>query len=130
MIKLLKTVPAASVFALAAAISPAFAADATPLRVNVPFSFVFAGKNLPAGSYIVETSAAGVVTIQGVKLGLMALSGPSGSYVSSSKPSLVFEKESDGEHLIGVNRDGASRAISLRFASRGKIAALVSVAAK
>lgn len=73
------------------------------IDVNVPFSFVAAGRQMPAGPYVIETSkSSGIVLLRGSGRGVLIASGPGGSLHTDGKPGLVFKKKGESAYLIGI----------------------------
>lgn len=93
-------------FTLAVSLLGALAtvAHAESFSVEVPFAFAAAGKSFPAGAYTVDSVASGVLLIRGATSGDSAaiMVAPS-SYSTSSKTSLVFERNASMPVLSTVN---------------------------
>lgn len=96
--KMFKTFGTFSVLALAN-----LASAATPshnLRVNVPFSFVVAGREFQPGSYEVSQSDTGMITVQGGGESAVVLSTP-GVAKASDATALRFTSSNSREYLTG-----------------------------
>ena len=78
-------------------------AHAEPFSIAVPFAFAAGGKSFPAGDYIVDSVASGVLVIRGATSTERAaiLVSPAG-YSDSSKIGLVFERSSEMPVLTTV----------------------------
>jgi hypothetical protein len=44
-----------------------FAQQSTPMRADIPFSFIAGGTTLPAGAYTVDTSTRGIIIVKSVE---------------------------------------------------------------
>ena len=92
-------------FALAVSLMGALTtvAHAEPFSIAVPFAFAAGGKSFPAGDYIVDSVASGVLVIRGANSAERAaiLVSPAG-YSDSSKIGLVFERSSEMPVLTTV----------------------------
>src|SRR5947209_15993799 len=91
-----------------AAQTPVFASS--NLQVNVPFSFVVAGKEMKPGSYTVKEDNQGVILVQGHGGSAFAVTIP--SEAAGTAPALRFTSNDQVKYLVGVDMDGnQSRAI-------------------
>ncbi|MBV9443635.1 MAG: hypothetical protein JO217_13210 [Acidobacteriaceae bacterium] len=102
---------------------PSFAAAASTtqtLLVNVPFSFVMAGKEFAPGTYRVEQNASGLILIRGGEQAAMSLSIPASFGKAGEAPGLRFASSNDQEYLVGVNGE-IDRLIPLPKAEGRKI---------
>jgi len=108
--KLFKALAIAGVLASSGAVFQASASQV--LRVNVPFSFVVAGKEFSAGDYKVEETNAGTIFVQGLHQGAVVLSVPSEAFKQGAATALVFTAGQSRRYLAGVKVEGeSSRAI-------------------
>ena len=89
--------------------SAASAADS--IRVNVPFSFVVAGRVFPAGQYTVQQTDSGVILVQGNKTSGIALSYPAAPAKGDSVPALHFTANNGQEYLAGVDGYSTARGV-------------------
>jgi hypothetical protein len=115
--KLFKSIALAALIGSFGAVLPASAGQL--LRVNVPFSFVVAGKEFSPGQYRVEQAENGLIFVQGEGHAAAVMSYP-GSLDKSSGTGLRFTTDQSREVLVGVQIEGeTSRAIPVRsFAER------------
>ncbi len=83
------------------------------LRVNVPFSFVLAGKQFAAGQYTVNENNNGVVIVQGAGQAAAVVTTPAEYPKSGSPTGLRFTSANNREYyLVAVQVEGeTSRAI-------------------
>jgi hypothetical protein len=108
--KLSKFVGLVGAFALGTAIvSAAPAGDS--MRVNVPFSFVLAGKVFPAGYYTVQQSDSGMLLVSGQGTAAIALTIPGDAVKTGSLPALRFAPSNGHEYLVAVDNDTMSRTV-------------------
>src|SRR5947207_8773414 len=99
-----------SFFALTGAL--AGTAHAEILSVQVPFAFVAAGKSLPAGTYMVESVASGILIIHGDSAEPIAIQAHAAdSTARGTKPSMMFIRNSDMPVLSSVNMESGSFAV-------------------
>jgi len=103
--------------ALATTIASA-ASTADSIHVNIPFSFVVAGKVFPAGQYIVQQSDSGIILVQGQKASAMALSIPGSPGKYDSVPSLHFTSSNGQEYLAAVDGYSSTRAVPVPTETR------------
>jgi hypothetical protein len=89
--------------------SAASAADS--IHVNIPFSFVVAGKVFPAGQYTVQQTDSGVILVQGNKTSAIALSYPAAPAKGESVPALHFTASNGQEYLAAVDGYSMTRAV-------------------
>jgi len=101
----LSTLLAFSAIGMSLAALPAFGADFTPLRVNVPFSFTAGKTVMPAGQYTVYENESHVITIRGAKSAVMVLSTP-GTETDSEPNALDFARTGNGFSLRTVRATG------------------------
>jgi hypothetical protein len=113
MKKLCKFVGLLGALALAATIVSAESATDS-LRVNVPFSFVIAGKLFPAGQYTVQETDAGLILVQGEGKSAAALTIPGNPMKAGAVPALHFTASNGHEHLVSVDNESSSRALPMR----------------
>jgi hypothetical protein len=83
------------------------------LRVNVPFSFVVAGKMFPAGQYTVQETDSGVILVRGVGTAAVVLSIPHSPAKLDNFPALRFTASNGQGYLIAVDGQNSSRMIPL-----------------
>jgi hypothetical protein len=100
------------VFALATTMVSAETAGQS-LRVNIPFSFVLAGKVFPAGFYTVQQTDSGVILVSGQGTAALALTIPGEQVKRGSLPALRFASNSGREYLVAVDGDSNSRTVPL-----------------
>ena len=79
----------------------ALAAHAETLTLSVPFAFSAGGKELPAGTYSVET-AGNMIALRGLPGSAMVLAIPSSRLSPPSKTEASFEETSTGNVLATV----------------------------
>lgn len=84
------------------------------LVVHVPFSFVAAGQEFPAGDYRVQDDGSGTIVVQGSGRSVITLSIPSGVPKAGGAPGLQFAKENQKLYLIGVQGGDALHMIGGR----------------
>jgi len=106
----LTTLLAFSAIGTSLAALPAFGADLTPLRVNVPFAFTAGKTAMPAGEYTVYESDSHVITIRGVKSAIMVLATP-GTESDNEATALGFERSGNGFSLRTVRAAGRPSSI-------------------
>ncbi len=83
------------------------------LSVHVPFAFVAAGQNFPAGDYRVQSADSGVVLIQGGGKAVATISFPGSLPKPGAATGLKFTSDGQREHLVGVQIEGlATRTIA------------------
>jgi hypothetical protein len=81
------------------------------LHIHVPFPFVFAGHEFPAGTYDVGKDDSGLITVRQKQEAAAALSFPSNEGGRNS--GLLFEVRDQKEYLVGLDLTGEqSRSIS------------------
>ncbi len=98
--------------------TPVFASS--DMRVNVPFSFVVAGKELKPGNYVVKEDSQGVVLVQGHGGAAFAVTVPAAR--AGTAPSLRFTNSNQVEYLVGVDMGGTqTRAIPLPAAGQHRL---------
>ena len=112
MKKICKFVGLLGVLALGTTIASAEPAGQS-LRVNVPFSFVLAGKVFPAGFYTVQQTNSGVILVSGQGTAAIALTIPGEPVKQGSLPALRFASNSGREYLVSVDGDNNSRTVPL-----------------
>jgi hypothetical protein len=100
------------VSALALGTTIASAANADSIHVNIPFSFVVSGKVFPAGHYTVQQTDSGVVLVHGNNTSAIALSIPVAPSKSGTVPALRFIASNGQEHLVSIEGDTMTRALS------------------
>jgi hypothetical protein len=85
----------------------ATAARAESFSVQVPFAFAASGKSLPAGTYMVEPIAVGIVVIRGATAADTATiaASPAGYTDTSANPSLSFASSPDLAVLSSIRMD-------------------------
>lgn len=83
------------------------------MRVNVPFTFVAAGKVFPAGQYTVQQTDSGLILIQGQRVAAAALGFPNAPAKAGSASALHFKATDGQEYLITVDSDSGSRTLPL-----------------
>jgi hypothetical protein len=81
------------------------------IHVDVPFSFVVAGKVFPAGQYLVQESDGGIILIRGEGAAAIVLSIPSGFAKADKLPALHFTTNNGQEYLVAIDGQNSSRAI-------------------
>jgi hypothetical protein len=95
---------------------PALLSAASPydsLYVHVPFKFIAAGQNFPAGDYRVQSAENGVVLIQGSGRAAATISVPGAMPKAGTTTGLKFSSDGQREHLVGVQIEGlAARTIA------------------
>jgi hypothetical protein len=102
MNKTLRMSLAFSTIAFAGASLPAFAGEAGPMRVSVPFEFKAGKTSLPAGEYVVTEEDSGIILIKGSGGSAMLL-GYSGSDADPDKATISFERNDKGYVLRSVH---------------------------
>jgi len=91
------------------------------LHVQVPFSFIVAGKQFAAGEYFVHETENGLILIQGNGLAAAVLSVP-GGVSNTGNSGLVFRTLGTKEYLIEVREEGdVNRSIPLHLYQRRKL---------
>lgn len=95
-----------------ASLAPAATSGQT-LNVHVPFSFVAAGREFPAGDYRVYSNGNGTIYLQGGSTSVITLSVPAGVAKPGSSPNLQFSRAGQKEYLVGVQDDTLNRSIPL-----------------
>ena len=109
--KFLKTLGVMSALALSA-LAP-FAMNGESLFVHVPFSFVAAGREFPAGDYRVDDNGNGMISVCGSGHTVITLSMPAGHSKPGSAPGLQFISNSQKRYLVGVQGADIIRAIAV-----------------
>lgn len=108
--KISKNLMLLSALALGTTLASAATAVDT-LRVNVPFSFVLAGKVFPAGQYTVQESSSGVMTIMGEGKSAVALTVPASPAKAGSAPALHFTSTNSREYLVAIDSESVTRSV-------------------
>jgi hypothetical protein len=116
--KLMKTVGAVLAFGIPS-LAPAASTTQT-LLVNVPFSFVMAGKEFAPGNYSVEQNASGLILVRGGGQAALSLSIPASFGKPGEAPGLQFTSSNDREYLVGVKGE-VDRVIPMTTAEERKI---------
>ena len=94
----------------------ASAADfADHVQVNVPFSFVLAGKSFPAGQYTVKETDAGLILVEGEGGAAMALTVPGEKLKAAHGPALAFTPNNGREYLAAVQGEFTTREVPLHL---------------
>jgi hypothetical protein len=101
----LRTLMALGAIGLSLAAIPAFGGELEPLRVTVPFAFTAGKTQLPAGDYTVYENDAHLLTIRGIKCGVLILGTP-GTETDSEKSALSFQHTDKGYMLKAVQAAG------------------------
>jgi hypothetical protein len=112
MKKILKFAGLFGALALGTAIVSA-APDADSMRVDVPFSFVLAGKVFPAGYYTIQQTNSGVLLVSGQGTAAMTLTIPGDPVKSGSLPGVRFIPSNGHEYLVEVDDYSTSRTVPM-----------------
>lgn len=99
----------AALLAFSALLAPAARAADGRITLNVPFSFVVAGRTLPAGSYTVET-AGNLVYIRGTRQGVVIASLPS-QHAPRTDEALVFHRSGSTTYLVQAEMQDDTRVV-------------------
>jgi len=113
MKNLLKITSLLGALALGTTIASA-SSSGDPIRVNVPFAFVVAGKVLPAGQYTVQETDSGLILVRGEGTAAMTISLPGNLVKAGTMPALHFTANSGHEYLVEVNDETSSRSVPVR----------------
>ena len=105
MFKNFRTILAVSALAITGATFTAFAAEADPMHVSVPFSFMAGKTSLPAGDYVISEDNSGIVMIKGTHGNAILLS-TSGTDAGSEKAGVSFARNEQGYVLKSVHAWG------------------------
>jgi hypothetical protein len=111
MIVIKKLISLAMLAVCALAAQCAFAVESR-ITLHVPFSFLVAGRTMPAGEYEVETNDNDVVYVRGGHGAVMVTSLPK-SFSRDEKPALVFARRGGNVYLIGVKTADSERSLSV-----------------
>ena len=84
-----------------------------PMHVDIPFSFVVAGKVFPAGQYTVQETDSGIILVRGQGAAAMALSLPGNALKSGSLPAVQFTSNNGREYLAAVQDQISARTVPL-----------------
>ena len=117
--KIFKTLGVLSALALSSLAPAAMIGDY--IAVRVPFSFVAAGREFPAGHYRIQNGENGTIYIQGAGKSVITMSIPSGVARPDAVPNLQFTRAGDKEYLTGVQSQETVRSIPLHVADDRKI---------
>jgi hypothetical protein len=91
-------------------------AQAESFQIHVPFAFMAADKNLPAGDYIMETASNGMLSIRGAPgAAAVVLTIPEDATGPIQHPSAVFEANGSGAYLSRVNLVVGARLVLVPF---------------
>ena len=85
------------------------------VQVNVPFSFVLAGKSFSAGQYTVKETDAGLILVEGEGGTAMALTVPGEKLKASHGPALAFTASNGREYLVRVQGEYTTRAVPVHL---------------
>ncbi len=107
--KIFKALTLTSALALTS-ISP-LALKGESLYVHVPFSFVAAGTELPAGDYRVADTGNGTICVQGVGKTVITMTVPYAMSKPGAVPNLRFVSDGHREHLVGVQSEEQIRSL-------------------
>jgi hypothetical protein len=92
------------------------AADVADLvQVNIPFSFVLAGKAFPAGQYRIKETDAGLLLVQGEGGAGIALTVPAEKLKAAQGPALTFTANNGREYLVRVQGAYTTRAVPVHL---------------
>jgi len=110
--KTFKTLGVLGALALSA-LAPA-AMTGESLYIHVPFAFVAAGHEFPAGDYRVVDNGEGTITVGGSGHSVITLTIPEGAAKPGTTPGLQFTTEGNRHYLVGVQTDAGVRSLPLR----------------
>jgi hypothetical protein len=105
-----KTIRFAVLCACLFTFSAASFAESTTVRANIPFSFIAAGRIMPAGEYLIqEASESGVLIVKGPGPGsaiaVLTIAGPTAA--DASEAGLSFARSASGVYLSKVQMPGS-----------------------
>lgn len=120
--KLLRILGVVGALALPA-LTPA-AMTGESIRVHVPFSFVAAGREFPAGNYTIQSGENGVLYIQGAGKTVITMSVPSATSRPGTVPNLQFTRSGQKAYLVGVQNQEVIRSIPLHLSGERTLAVL------
>ncbi|MBV9155237.1 MAG: hypothetical protein JO097_03190 [Acidobacteriaceae bacterium] len=117
--KLFRTLGVVSALALSTLASAS--ASGESILVHVPFSFVAAGRDFPAGDYRIQNGDNGTIYIQGAGRSVITMSIPSGVARPDAVPNLQFARAGSKQYLVGVQSQLMVRSIPLPASEERKL---------